>query len=155
MASDLVLRPATVEDVAEVTHLVRTAYQHYVVRIGREPAPMGSDYAALIAAGHTWVAALHEHLVGVIVLEPAADHLLVDTIAVAPDSQGLGIGVRLLDLAEDEARRLRLPELRLYTNEAMTENLAYYPRRGYHETHRASSDGYARVHFTKALIPEQ
>jgi hypothetical protein len=44
-----------------------------------------------------------------------------------------------------------LPEIRLYTNEAMTENLDYYPRRGYRETHRATQDGYQRVFFSKAL----
>jgi hypothetical protein len=36
------------------------------------------------------------------------------------------LGTRLLALAEDRARSLHLPEIRLYTNAAMTENLAYY-----------------------------
>jgi hypothetical protein len=44
-----------------------------------------------------------------------------------------------------------LPEIRLYTNEAMTENLGYYPRRGYTETHRARDEGVSRVFFRKAL----
>jgi hypothetical protein len=33
----------------------------------------------------------------------------------------------------------------------MTENLAYYPRHGYAETHRAEQDGFRRVFFTKHL----
>jgi hypothetical protein len=33
----------------------------------------------------------------------------------------------------------------------MSENLDYYPRRGYRETHRAEQDGYRRVFFTKLL----
>jgi hypothetical protein len=33
----------------------------------------------------------------------------------------------------------------------MTENLDYYPRRGYHETHRAEEDGFRRVFFRKAI----
>ena len=33
----------------------------------------------------------------------------------------------------------------------MTENLAYYPRRGYRETHRSTQDSYHRVFFTKIL----
>jgi hypothetical protein len=40
---------------------------------------------------------------------------------------------------------------RLYTNAAMTENLAYYPRRGYIETHRAAQDGFHRVFFRKPV----
>ncbi len=33
----------------------------------------------------------------------------------------------------------------------MTENLRYYPRQGYIETHRATENGYRRVFFTKAI----
>jgi hypothetical protein len=41
--------------------------------------------------------------------------------------------------------------LRLYTNEAMTENLTYYPHHGFIETHRATQDGYRRVFFRRSL----
>jgi hypothetical protein len=33
----------------------------------------------------------------------------------------------------------------------MTENLAYYRRHGYTETHRAGQDGFRRVFFRKLL----
>lgn len=36
----------------------------------------------------------------------------------------------------------------------MTENLDYYPRRGYRETHRGEQDGYQRVYFTKTLTAQ-
>lgn len=49
-------------------------------------------------------------------------------------------------VAEDRAR--------LYTNEAMTENLAFYQRQGYIETHRGVQDGYHRVFLVKA-VPRQ
>jgi hypothetical protein len=54
-------------------------------------------------------------------------------------------------LAESEGRRLELTEIRLYTNEAMTENRAYYPRHGYTETRRAEQGGFRRVFFRKRL----
>ncbi|WP_229837150.1 hypothetical protein, partial [Dactylosporangium sucinum] len=41
--------------------------------------------------------------------------------------------------------------MRLYTNEAMTEDLAYYSRRRYVETHRAEQDGLRRVFFRKVV----
>lgn len=44
-----------------------------------------------------------------------------------------------------------MPEVRLYTSAAMTENLAYYSRQGYTETHRAHHDGIHRVFFRKRL----
>ena len=61
------------------------------------------------------------------------------------------MGGRLLRLAEEQARARGLRQVRLYTNEAMTENLAYYLRRGYSETHRATQDGFRRIFFTKPL----
>jgi GNAT superfamily N-acetyltransferase len=131
--------------------VVKAAYEPYVDRIGRPPAPMTADYGRIAASGQAWVAEQGGCVVGVLVLEPFDTHLLLDNVAVAPSAQGLGVGGRLLRLAEEQAREHGLHELRLYTNEAMTENLAYYPRRGYRETHRATQDGFRRVFFTKVL----
>ena len=145
------IRPAVTEDAPACTALVRAAYQHYVARMGREPRPMSDDYAALIASGEVWIARDEAGLAAVLVLHIAADHLLVENLAVAPDRQGAGLGSTLLAFAEDQARARALPEVRLYTNEAMTENLTYYPRRGYLETHRSGDSGYRRVFFAKAI----
>jgi hypothetical protein len=57
----------------------------------------------------------------------------------------------LLAFAEAEARRMGARALRLYTNEAMTENLALYGRLGFVETHRAVEEGLRRVYMTKVL----
>jgi ribosomal protein S18 acetylase RimI-like enzyme len=131
--------------------LARAAYQKYVARIGRQPAPMTADYAQAVAGGHSWVAEHAGQVVAILVLEPAADHLLVDNVAVAPDRQGSGLGLALLHLAEQQARQAGLPEVRLYTNESMTENLAFYARRGYRETHRATDGAFHRVFLSKSV----
>jgi len=148
---DPLVRPAEPGDVPAMTALVRAAYARYVERIGREPAPMTADYRAIVERGHGWVASAGPELLGLLVLEPAADHLLLENIAVSPAAQRQGVGAFLLGFADDEARRRRLPEVRLYTNAAMTENRAYYPRHGYHETHRESTDGFDRVYFSKPV----
>jgi GNAT superfamily N-acetyltransferase len=72
-------------------------------------------------------------------------------VAVLPSAQGRGTGARLLALAEEHARDLGLGEVRLYTNEAMTENIAYYARHGYAETHRQEHGGFRRVFFRKPV----
>lgn len=131
--------------------IAEATYQLYVDRIGREPAPMTADYAQIVESGHAWVAEHGDRIVGLLVLEPAEDHLLLENVAVAPQAQGLGVGGRLLRLAEEQALARGLREVRLYTNEAMTENLAYYLRRGYSETHRATQDGFRPIFFTKPL----
>lgn len=50
-----------------------------------------------------------------------------------------------------DATELGHNEIRLYTNEAMTENLTFYPAHGYHETTRGLQDGYRRVYFSKSI----
>ena len=100
--------------------------------------------------GQAWVAAEDGQAVGFIILVPQHGYLLLENVAVLPAAPGHGAGARLLALADERARSLHLPEVRLYTNEALTENLAYYPRHGYTETHRAQQAGFRRVFFRKA-----
>lgn len=79
------------------------------------------------------------------------DELVIDNVAVSPAAQGRGLGTVLLRQAERFAAGYGLGRVRLYTNEAMTENVDYYARRGFVETHRAIDDGFRRVYFTKRL----
>jgi ribosomal protein S18 acetylase RimI-like enzyme len=123
----------------------------YVARIGRPPAPMLQDYAALIRKCAVHVLEGPEGLIGVLVLEPRTDHLFIDTIAVNPAHRGKGFGRTLMRFAENQARRRVLPEIRLYTHERMTETLPFYAALGFVETGRRLEDGYARIYFRKEL----
>lgn len=153
-APDLRIRPAAAAEADEIRRIVDDAYGHYVPRLGRKPAPMLADYDELIGRGAVRVAVdAGDRVIGVIVLWPEPDHLYVDNIAVDPEIRGTGAGGALLAYADEAARAAGRSEIRLYTNEAMTENLAYYPRRGYTETHRAEADGYRRVYFSRPVPP--
>ncbi|MGY1844711.1 GNAT family N-acetyltransferase [Modestobacter sp. SYSU DS0875] len=147
------VRVAGDRDAAAMHQLTRAAYQPYVPRIGREPAPMLADYGHLTPPACAWVLEQDARTVAVLVGEVATDHLLIENIAVDAARRGEGLGSLLLGLAEQHARALGLAQVRLYTNVAMTENVAYYARRGYRETHRAGQGGYRRVFFTKTLAP--
>jgi GNAT superfamily N-acetyltransferase len=149
VGADTTIRPAGAGDEVRVREIVEAAFGGYVERLGLRPAPMDADYGELIRLGRAYVIGVPP--AGVIVLVPLADHLLVENVAVEPDSQGKGLGRRLLGFAEEEARRLGVPQLRLYTNELMTENLALYGRLGYTETGRGSEARFRRVFFTKRL----
>ena len=144
------IRRATISDLAAIRQLINDAYEKYIERIGRPPAPMTADYAAALAHSRVWVLETDDAVVGALVTEDRGDHLLLETIAVAPAAQGSGYGRLLLDRAERDAAELGRTEVRLYTNEAMTENLTFYPRHGYRETGRGVEDGYRRVYFSKA-----
>ncbi len=112
---------------------------------------MLEDYAALIRAGEVWVLAEGEGVFGVLVMRPAEDHLFVDNVAAAPGHQGRGLGRELVAFAEERAKREGLPEVRLYTNEKMHENLAVYGRLGFEESERKLDGGYRRVFMRKRL----
>ncbi len=146
-----VIRPATGADLAAVEWIVRAAYGHHVVRIGREPGPMLDDYGALIAAGRVHVVAHEDEVQGLLVLIPEEAAMLPENLAVSPNAQGLGLGRRLLEFAEAAARASGYSAIRLYTNEAMTENIGLYARIGYVETHRVEEKGLRRVYMVKRL----
>lgn len=146
------IRLAEPEDRPAVEAIVRAAYAVYIPRIGKPPGPMLDDYANLIADGAVSVIEeAGEEIAALIVLLPKPDHLLLDNIAVRPDRQGKGFGRALIEHAEREARRRGFRELRLYTHEKMTENIALYTRIGFVETGRWHDAGYDRVFMTKTL----
>jgi ribosomal protein S18 acetylase RimI-like enzyme len=146
------VRSASAADAPELESIARAAYLPYVPRIGRAPAPVTADYAGAVARGEVWLARTPDRAVGLIVLIAQPGYLLLENVAVLPAAQGYGIGTGLLQFAEARARELGLDEIRLYTNAAMTENLALYQRRGYVETHRAVADGFSRVYLAKPLL---
>lgn len=145
------IRAAKPTDLGAVTSCVREAYQRYVALMDQTPAPMLDDYKTLIEDGVVRVASVKHRIVGVIVMWPQEDHFYVDNIAVSPSAQGLGVGSALLAAADEAAVASDRDEIRLYTNEIMTENIGYYPRRGFVETHRAIDSGYRRIYFAKRL----
>jgi GNAT superfamily N-acetyltransferase len=147
----ITIRRAAAPDIGALRAVTDAAYAHYIPRIGRQPAPMTADYADAVRGGQAWLAVQDGQVVGVAVLADQDDHLLLENLAVLPAAQKTGIGARLLALAEEQARSRGFGEIRLYTNQAMTENLAYYPRHGYTETHRAGQGGFRRVFFRKLL----
>ena len=118
------IRSATAEDGARISAIARAAYARYVARMGREPAPMGTDHAAEIAARRIVVIEAAGKIAGYMVSWPEPDAYFIDDIAVDPECQGNGLGRCLIEHAAAEADRLCLPALRLYTNVVMIENLS-------------------------------
>ena len=146
------LRPGRPDDATALTRIATAAYARYVPRIGQPPAPMLDDYARVLATAEVRVAEDDDgRPVGFAVLVERPNHLLLENLAVHPDHQGRGIGTALLDHVENTALERQLAQVRLFTNEAMTENLALYRARGYRETDRRVEAGYRRVHLAKPL----
>ncbi len=145
------IRVASIGDLADVKAIVKAAYTPYIARIGREPGPMLDDYETLIKQGRVHVVDCDGSVKGMLVLVPEGETMLLDNIAVLPAAQGTGLGRRLMEFAEETARRAGCTAIRLYTHAMMTENVALYARAGYVETHRGVERGLHRVYMTKHL----
>ncbi len=149
MDNKVIIRLATTEDVGAVTQCAQAAYHKYIVRIGRQPAPMLADYAQQIEQQQVHVLLAGRKFGGFAVCYPAAGSYFLENIAVHPSLQSGGYGIRLLKYVESLA--FGFDKIALYTNEKMVENLHWYQQHGYTETKRVTEDGFARVYFEKRL----
>ena len=148
------IAPARADQVPAIRACAEAAYAVYVPRIGREPAPMTADFAALVADGQVSVLTEGGDLRGFAVFHRRGDHVHLENLAVDPAHHGRRFGARLIGHVEAEARRMGLSAVELYTNEKMFENLLLYPKLGYREVGRRREDGFDRVYFRKPLDAE-
>ena len=147
-----IVRKAEKADQHAIEKIAEAAYALYVPRMDKKPFPMLDDYGAHIANGSAFVLEDDGHIRGYIILLPADDGaLLLDNVAIDPGAQKCGYGKKLLDFAEAVARERGLGRIILYTNEAMRENLAWYPKMGYSVTGHVAEKGYRRVYFEKKV----
>jgi GNAT superfamily N-acetyltransferase len=145
------LRRAVPDDARDVARCVHAAYGHYVERIGTQPGPMLDDYAAVLAREDVHVLERDARIAGVVVLMDRDGAMLLDNIAVHPEFQGEGLGDVLLTFAEERVRAKGFAHLDLYTHALMSENIAWYGRRGYAECARVHEKGFHRVYMRKQL----
>jgi len=150
--SELVFRRAGENDAETVRALTHAAYAKWVPVIGRRPKPMNADYDHAVLVHVIELAYVDGELAGLIEIIPAADHLLLENLAVVPAQQRKGIGRRLMAHVEALARAQGLPLVRLYTNKAFTTNLDFYSALGYAiEREEPIKGGGFLVHFAKAV----
>ena len=97
----ITIRLAAEADAPALRSIAVAAYQGYVPRIGRAPAPMTADYAAAARRGQACAAIEDGQMAGFIILASRPGYLLLENVAVQPAAQGRGIGARLLAMAEE------------------------------------------------------
>jgi len=149
--ASLTIRRALRAEAPAIAACVRAAYAPWVARLGREPWPMTQDYEVVLATDEVFVAERGGELVGILVLIATDEGFLLDNVAVHPAQKGGGIGKALLVHAEREAKARGYDSIYLYTNAAMSENIALYSRLGYVEYERREEHGLRRVFMRKRL----
>jgi ribosomal protein S18 acetylase RimI-like enzyme len=131
LRSDPVIRRAEPADLPALVALQRAAYRPNTAILGVEPLPLLADYEEVFRESEIWLAVADGVVQGALILQRRADHLLIWSVAVAPEAQDGKLGRRFLALAEEEAARHGLKALRLYTGEQLTRNIDWYKRNGY------------------------
>ena len=150
----LLISRATRENVSAIKSMIDAAFSKYIERIGKPPAPMSTDYYAVVQTQHVYILQdKGKNTVGAIVLDlDSASHSVeINNLVVDPKAQGHGYGRVLMNYAEDYALSEGCSSLTLYTNVKMYENLELYAKLGFVETGRGTEDGFERVYFRKDL----
>ncbi len=148
------LRQAVPADLTFVRITSFEAYAPWASILGGPPLPMHEDYAPRIARHEVWIVERGSDAAAMMVIETAADHLTIYSLAVSPAHQGQGIGRWMIRSAERMAQAAGVRELRLYTNPRMTRNIAMYQQAGFHETGRRPNpfrEGWVLVDMAKAV----
>ena len=143
------LRLARASDAPAIRELTRIAYAKWVPLIGREPKPMGADYEKAVCAHRFDLLYRDGNLAALIETIPQHDHLLIENLAVLPSYQGLGLGRKLVAHVETLAASEGFAEVRLYTNQLFSENVAFYSRLGYRAYREEEFRGGIAVHMSK------
>jgi ribosomal protein S18 acetylase RimI-like enzyme len=145
------MRQAEPGDAPAIAALTRAAYAKWVPLIGREPLPMSVNYAEAVTRHRFDLLEADGALVALIETSPEDQALLIVNVAVRPDAQGRGFGVRLLIHAEELARAAGFAATRLYTNARFAQNLRLYASLGYEVEREEALNGGVAVHMVKAL----
>lgn len=137
---------------AEIEAFQEEAYARNRPLLGVEPLPLKWDYATIFSQTEVWEARQKGRLVGVLILRPMDDHLVLESVATLPDVQGAGYGNALLNATEFRARDWGFSTIRLLTGEVLTHNVDWYRRKGFHvETVETVADRNV-VHMVKRLV---
>lgn len=144
---DIVRLPPTFDRWQELLDLIRRAFAYMD---GVIDPPSSAHRLTLVsleekcAAETVFLAVAEGRLAGCVFVANRGAHAYVGKLAVEPVLQGQGIGKRLLEAAEAEAKRLGNLVVELQTRVELTGNHAAFARLGFRETARTSHNGYDR-----------
>ncbi|WP_257168891.1 bifunctional helix-turn-helix transcriptional regulator/GNAT family N-acetyltransferase [Bradyrhizobium sp. SRS-191] len=128
--------------------LSRRFARGYDVALSRDP-----DAVDMMAPRGAFFVALSDGLpLGCVGLKGSGGAVAeIKRLWVAPAARGLGVGRRLMDAAEQAARKLSITTLRLDTNSALGEAQQLYRKTGWTEIERFNDDPYPDLFFEKQL----
>ena len=151
------IRLAMTTDVPAIKLIARKSFERYVPLIGKPPAPMNANFSGHILKDTVFIAQSEKKqgsVLGYAIVLQRDGEWLLDNIAVSPEAQGRGVGSALIAACETFLQKRGVQRYHLYTNEAMEQNLTWYPEIGFVEMARRLEDGFSRIYFTKEMVPK-
>lgn len=82
MFGEIEIRKALPYDCILIDMIIQEAFEGYVPKIGGRPKVMNTDFNSLVNEGVVYVAVENANIIGSLVLEDYADHLLIKNVAV-------------------------------------------------------------------------
>jgi len=129
------IRRALPADVPALKSCMDAAYAKYTSRISDLPS-VSEGIEEDIQNHQVWVVIEDNNLIAGLILVAGEEYIKVVNLAVHSDHGGKGIGHKLMQHSENEARRQDYNEMRLNTHIAMPENVELYKYWGWQETAR-------------------
>lgn len=156
--AEILIRPASQAEAADILHLVQWAMQVYASQSGIT-SPLDSQQETLtdmqrhIREDHVLVAEHKGHLIGTVRLVRLSDKTAYfSRFAVHPHLQRTGVGRMLYDAADIWLRQHQFAAVELHTALSNAGLVAFYQGRGFILVESENSRGYTRGRFRKELI---
>ena len=144
----MLFRKAKLEDHKIIMAIALKAYEKYVERMGKEPAPMRP---VIQKEDVVFVYEDNKQVIAFAILVKINDEIILDSIAVDPPHQKKGIGNYFIKFIEEYLMEQKVNKYQLYTNEKMFENIDWYQKIGFKIFKKVTEKGYNRIYFEKQL----
>jgi ribosomal protein S18 acetylase RimI-like enzyme len=154
----LVLRAANPGDATALARTIVAAFEQYRGKLAPEsgafretPVSIASELATHAGA---IVAERNGDIIGCVMFREYEGDLYFGRLSVMPEARGHGLAKRLIAAVEREARRRRLPGVRLGVRVVLTDNQLFFQSLGYAEISREAHEGFdypTSINMRKAL----
>jgi len=141
-------RSAVKSDYLAIKTIALKAYEKYVERMGKEPAPMRPS---IQKEDVVFICEDNKQVIAFAILVKINDQIILDSIAVDPLHQKKGIGNNFIKYIEQYLIEQKINKYQLYTNEKMFENIDWYQKIGFKIFKKVTEKGFNRIYFEKQL----
>jgi N-acetylglutamate synthase-like GNAT family acetyltransferase len=135
MTSSVDVRLAVPSDTEGIADVLLEAFGEYREDYTPEAfeivTPSADEVAKRFAEGPQWVAEINGEILGTVSVTTEPEGLYVRSMAVRPDSQGHGIGHKLMDAVNDHADASEHERIFLYTTYFVPGAKEFYGSHGY------------------------